>query len=180
MAASSEGRSMEKRQAQNGDRFFLFGQVMSSLGESEGLTPPHHTTLEFNNWISFPATNLKNCVKIITFHFILLLCRKSFNIHFYLVIYKKKSGDMEMMKYWRFSFFFSSAFQYCNGRGRKVSFQTSKLGRYFSCGDEVMMRWWWGLTFRWRWVSPWPRQWEISRMWSPPLPSVTQFRGQSR
>ena len=41
MAASSEGRSMEKRQAQSGDRFFLFGQVMSSLGESEG---PHHTT----------------------------------------------------------------------------------------------------------------------------------------
>merc|ERR1712141_709034 len=31
MAASSEGRSMEKRQAQSGDRFFLFGQVMGSL-----------------------------------------------------------------------------------------------------------------------------------------------------
>merc|ERR1739848_769526 len=31
LAASTEGRCMEKRQAQSGDRFFLFGQVMSSL-----------------------------------------------------------------------------------------------------------------------------------------------------
>ena len=39
MAASTEGRSLEKRQAQSGDRFFLFGQVMSSLGESEASQP---------------------------------------------------------------------------------------------------------------------------------------------
>merc|ERR1712062_707857 len=31
MAALSEGRSLEKRQTQSGDRFFLFGQVMRSL-----------------------------------------------------------------------------------------------------------------------------------------------------
>ena len=39
MAASTEGRFLEKRQAQSGDRFFLFGQVMSSLGESEASQP---------------------------------------------------------------------------------------------------------------------------------------------
>ena len=38
MAALSEGRSLEKRQTQSGDRFFLFGQVMRSLGEYKSTT----------------------------------------------------------------------------------------------------------------------------------------------
>ena len=38
MAAFSEGRSLEKRKTQSGDRFFLFGQVMRSLGEYKSTT----------------------------------------------------------------------------------------------------------------------------------------------
>ena len=49
MAASSEGRSLEKRQTQSGDRFFLFGQVMRSLGQSEVTSPNQSSTIKYHH-----------------------------------------------------------------------------------------------------------------------------------
>ena len=115
MAALSEGRSLEKRQTQSGDRFFLFGQVMRSLGEYKSTTMVLYSPIGRIIEIMYHYS-----VHEIYQHFI-------------------KVREMILTNLERICFF-SSAFQHCSGWGRKIHFETSKIFHFYtSVEDEVMI-----------------------------------------